>query len=139
MADPKSLDAFLRGFTRLMLLSVLVAFTGGVFYLFADTKLLPWCYVALGLVYLSWFTCEFRRRRLDFSSFLMPLLLMAGLILFFFSLISVVQIREPRGRPVVVNDLRQIGIALHNYHDKYGTFPPAAIHAPDGTPLYSWR
>lgn len=39
----------------------------------------------------------------------------------------------------VSNNLRQIGIALHNYHDTNDGFPPAALRDPDGRPLLSWR
>jgi len=34
--------------------------------------------------------------------------------------------------------LRQIGVALHLYHDQHKSFPPAVLHGPNGTP-YSWR
>ena len=37
------------------------------------------------------------------------------------------------------NNLRQIAIALHNFHDEKGHFPPAAIFGKDGKPLLSWR
>lgn len=42
-------------------------------------------------------------------------------------------------RAQCVNNLKQIAIALHNYHDVYECFPPAAITDREGRPLLSWR
>jgi len=37
------------------------------------------------------------------------------------------------------NNLRQIGIAMLNYHDTYGSYPPAYIPDEKGQPKHSWR
>ena len=42
-------------------------------------------------------------------------------------------------RPRCQNNLKQIGLSLHNYHEEYGSIPPAYVIDQDGRPLYSWR
>jgi hypothetical protein len=37
------------------------------------------------------------------------------------------------------NNLRNIVIGLHNYHDVFGTFPPAYVNDASGRPAHSWR
>jgi len=49
---------------------------------------------------------------------------------------------QPSGhgiRPMIRNQLKLIGLALHNYHDDYGTFPPAYVADENGRRLHSWR
>lgn len=52
---------------------------------------------------------------------------------------AVQQARAAARRAQSMNNLRQIGLALHNYHDVYKSFPPAMITDEDGQPRTSWR
>jgi len=47
--------------------------------------------------------------------------------------------REAARRAQCANNLKQIGLAIHIYHEVNGCLPPAAITDKDGRPLLSWR
>ncbi|UUO05792.1 DUF1559 domain-containing protein [Blastopirellula sp. J2-11] len=49
------------------------------------------------------------------------------------------QARATARRINSVGHLKQIGIALHNYHETYGSLPPAYVADESGKPLHSWR
>lgn len=47
--------------------------------------------------------------------------------------------REANNRSRCRQNLKQIGLALHAYHDEYDCFPPAYIADDEGRPIHSWR
>jgi prepilin-type processing-associated H-X9-DG protein len=48
-------------------------------------------------------------------------------------------VRGAAGRARCVNNLKQIALAMHNYHDRHRSFPPAYTVDKSGKPLLSWR
>ena len=65
--------------------------------------------------------------------------LVCGAILVALLVPAIQSARAAAKRAHSMNNLRQIGIALHNYHDQFRTFPPAVVTDASGKPLYSGR
>jgi hypothetical protein len=49
------------------------------------------------------------------------------------------QARESSHRVACMNNLKNLALAMHNFHDAYGSFPPSASYDDQGKQLLSWR
>ena len=52
---------------------------------------------------------------------------------------AVFEAREAARRLQCMGHLKQISLAMLNYHEKYKCFPPAYIADDEGRPMHSWR
>jgi hypothetical protein len=127
-------------FIRVTLLLVVLTFSDGLLLVFPDTLFFPQCFCGFLPLVGFWFLgYELRQRRMGLSRLLLPLSIVILMCLVCCILDDFVQLHSAEPRIEIVNQLHQIARALHAYHDKHGTFPPATVHGPDGTRLYSWR
>ena len=86
-----------------------------------------------------------RRTRRTTGFTLIELLVVIAIIAILIALLlpAVQQAREAARRSTCQNNLKQMGIAMHNYHDVVQVFPPGVIHSLTNDPMgigtgWSW-
>jgi type II secretory pathway pseudopilin PulG len=86
--------------------------------------------------FVGWVSKPHRRTQFSLIELLVVLGIFALLLAFF---LPAAGTRPGREAAQCVNNLKQIMLALHNYEQAYGAFPPAFTVDANGKPLHSWR
>jgi hypothetical protein len=81
--------------------------------------------------------CAARRRLPSFAEVVLVVPMIYAVMSFASS--GCVDLREWSRKSCCCNNLRQIMLSLHCYHERYGSFPPAYVANANGRPIHSWR
>lgn len=93
-----------------------------------------WIVTLIGAIVCLLFAMTHRGHRLDWLVAAVILLIVAALLI-----PAVSSATGAARRSACRQSLKQLGLALHNYHATWGSFPPAYIADKNGRPMHSWR
>jgi hypothetical protein len=119
---------------RLICVAYAIAFLGSALATFGPAA------IPLALAVIAFWGCVFTRRYRQRG--VIEKWLAALIVLWFLLALMAPAVRTARqgGRSAgCASQLKLIAIALLNYHDTYGAFPPAHIPDRNGKPMHSWR
>jgi len=119
---------------------------------FGLAELLLWTTgVCAGLAALYWLGCfglclailaliAYAPWRLGLCWFRESTAVAAALLLILLAFLPTVRTsREAARRSACSGQFKQLALALHNYHETFGSFPPAYVADAQGKPMHSWR
>ena len=79
------------------------------------------------------------KHRKHFQRLATALVVIWGCLILTWLLLPTENVRPEARASQCRNNLKQLALALRNYHDKYESFPPVYVTDSEGRPMHSWR